>query len=267
MISSKSMDKIREMCENDWHFKGGVGYSNGSACYFGNCEVKRFMLDILKWENLDNNYLIDADNNEFEFMITTNTDIKLHYTIVLDKGTVYRPLDIYGKLSRAIEILKLKSEQHDKIAAYKHSLNSFYGMYVDTDDYAGDEKVYFNNALYDTKYLGKFHNASYDTEYLCKFQKVYGPSLKDQYNSYVKFDNNEHTIPAIKKVISNKPYTIVLWLDGTKTIVKQQPGETKYDPEKGLAMCIVKKMYGNNKWYDIFKRNLDPKYTKRKKVK
>lgn len=81
------------------------------------------------------------------------------------------------------------------------------------------------------------------------------------------FSPKNPKFPGIDRVISNKPYTIVLWLDGTKTIVKQQPGETKYDPEKGLAMCIVKKMYGNNKWYDIFKRNLDPKYTKRKKVK
>lgn len=49
---------------------------------------------------------------------------------------------------------------------------------------------------------------------------------------------------AIKNVIHNDPATIVFWADGTKTVVKAQPGDT-YDPEKGLAMAISKKALGN----------------------
>lgn len=57
----------------------------------------------------------------------------------------------------------------------------------------------------------------------------------------------------IKKVIFNKPATIVLWKDGSKTVVKCQKGD-KYDPEKGLAMAIVKYMSGNaGNFNDIFK--------------
>lgn len=58
-----------------------------------------------------------------------------------------------------------------------------------------------------------------------------------------------NVLPGIKKVIFNKPATIVLWDDGTKTVVKCQPGKNgrleKYDKEKGLAMCITKKALGN----------------------
>lgn len=48
----------------------------------------------------------------------------------------------------------------------------------------------------------------------------------------------------ISKVIFNDPATIVLWSDGTKTVVKVQEGEM-FDPEKGLAMAISKKALGN----------------------
>ena len=51
-------------------------------------------------------------------------------------------------------------------------------------------------------------------------------------------------IPEIKNVIFNDPATIIFWEDGTKTVVKCQDGD-EFDPEKGLAMAIAKKAYGN----------------------
>lgn len=61
---------------------------------------------------------------------------------------------------------------------------------------------------------------------------------------------------AIEKVIFNGPATIVMWMDGTKTIVKCQDGDT-FDPEKGLAMAISKKAFGNKGNYcDVFKKSL-----------
>lgn len=58
----------------------------------------------------------------------------------------------------------------------------------------------------------------------------------------------------IKKVIFNDPATIVLWRDGSKTVVKTQNGE-KYDPEKGFAMAVAKKHFGNTgNYYDVFKK-------------
>ena len=62
-----------------------------------------------------------------------------------------------------------------------------------------------------------------------------------------------NNLPNIKRVIFNKPATIVLWEDGTKTVVKCSD-EDLWNPEKGLAMCIIKKIYGNdNSYHKIFK--------------
>lgn len=58
----------------------------------------------------------------------------------------------------------------------------------------------------------------------------------------------------IKKVIFNDPATVIIWKDGTKTIVRAGVGEG-YDPEKGLAMAIAKKALGNQgNYYEVFKK-------------
>jgi hypothetical protein len=64
----------------------------------------------------------------------------------------------------------------------------------------------------------------------------------------------------IKDVIFNYPATIILWKDGTKTIVKVRKGE-KYDPEKGFAMAVCKKMFGNEgNYYKVFKEYVPTPY-------
>lgn len=49
---------------------------------------------------------------------------------------------------------------------------------------------------------------------------------------------------AIKQVIFNNPATIIVWQDGTKTVVKCQDGDT-YDKEKGFLVCYLKGVVGN----------------------
>lgn len=49
---------------------------------------------------------------------------------------------------------------------------------------------------------------------------------------------------GIEKVIFNDPATIILWTDGSKTVVKCSDDEL-FDPEKGLAMAICKKVLGD----------------------
>ena len=62
---------------------------------------------------------------------------------------------------------------------------------------------------------------------------------------------------TIKDVIFNPPATIVFWMDGTKTVVKDQ-GEVFYDPEKGMAMAVAKKAFGNQgNYYNQFTKYLD----------
>lgn len=58
----------------------------------------------------------------------------------------------------------------------------------------------------------------------------------------------------IKNVIFNYPATIVVWNDGTKTVVKCQPDDA-YNRETGLAMCIAKKFLGNKgNFNEVFKK-------------
>ena len=47
----------------------------------------------------------------------------------------------------------------------------------------------------------------------------------------------------ISKVIFNEPATIILWNDGSKTVVKCSEDDV-FDHEKGMAMAICKKILG-----------------------
>ena len=76
--------------------------------------------------------------------------------------------------------------------------------------------------------------------------------------------NRLHDI-SIKNVIFNDPATIVFWNDGTKTVVKAE--NEKFDPEKGLAMAISKKVLGNKgNYYEIFKKWLPKEDKNDKKI-
>lgn len=58
---------------------------------------------------------------------------------------------------------------------------------------------------------------------------------------------------GIVDVIFNDPATIIIWADGSKTVVKAE--NEPFDPEKGMAMAISKKVLGNKyDYYDIFKK-------------
>ena len=89
------------------------------------------------------------------------------------------------------------------------------------------------------------------------FEGCYNVERGVKYNPFVKKDavksllesrinarEEERPSYTIAKVIFNPPATIVIWTDNTKTVVKTQNGE-RFDPEKGLAMAMVKKSMGN----------------------
>lgn len=72
-------------------------------------------------------------------------------------------------------------------------------------------------------------------------------------HNYCIHDTVNSSRIMIKKVIFNNPATIVLWSDGSKTVVKSHLDD--YDPEKGLAMAIAKKALGNEgNYYNVFKK-------------
>lgn len=58
---------------------------------------------------------------------------------------------------------------------------------------------------------------------------------------------------SIKDVLYKDPATIIFWKDGTKSVVKCDGEE--YDPEKGFAMAVCKKVFGNEgNYYNTFKK-------------
>lgn len=61
----------------------------------------------------------------------------------------------------------------------------------------------------------------------------------------------------IKRVIFNNPATIVFWKDGTKTVVKAH--NELFDREKGLAMAVCKKLYGD-KYHRLFKDHIPKEF-------
>ena len=75
----------------------------------------------------------------------------------------------------------------------------------------------------------------------------------DEDRAKVKEKFKEYEKMKIENVIFNDPATIVFWRDGSKTVVKAI--DEPYDPEKGLAMAIAKKVYGNEgNYYNEFKK-------------
>lgn len=85
-----------------------------------------------------------------------------------------------------------------------------------------------------------------------KHPKADTPSVGQMLHETVKSYIDEKFY--IKDVIFNDPATIVLWADGTKTVVKCQDGDI-YSKETGLALCIAKKALGNKgNFNEIFKK-------------
>jgi hypothetical protein len=111
---------------------------------------------------------------------------------------------------------------------------------------------------------GQTYNA-YDieiTENYCEYPKITATaylSPSNMVNAPRKNCTNNRPYPSkplsIENVIFSPPVTVVLWSDKTKTIVRCDDNYDSFDPEKGLAMAIAKKLMGDNKgkYYNLFK--------------
>jgi hypothetical protein len=71
--------------------------------------------------------------------------------------------------------------------------------------------------------------------------KTIGLAMYDEYLSiYRDSYGRMFCSPDIKKVIYSGPCTIVLWGDGTKTMVRCTANDIK-DEKTGLALCVAKR--------------------------
>ena len=136
---------------------------------------------------------------------------KLHYGVISPMAEVYRIKEYHGKEQEKTSLKELLEKHKSDI--HKQNFMTYGGVPYDK---ISKDALYYTEA--DVKNTMAFLG-------LCQeYQKV--------------------AFPGVKKVIFNKPATIVLWGDGTKTVVKCQNDE-QFDPEKGLALCFMKKALGN----------------------
>lgn len=106
------------------------------------------------------------------------------------------------------------------------------------------------DVLIDTIGLDSCYDTPTNIEVRCKIRNV--PYFCRTYASNIPTVNNA----KIEKVIFHDPATIVFWSDNTKTVVKCQDGD-RFDPEKGLAIAITKKAFGNQGNYcNEFKKHI-----------
>lgn len=83
---------------------------------------------------------------------------------------------------------------------------------------------------------------------------VWDEYLLEPLNESLDESQGKWRMYSIKKVIYNNPATIILWEDGTKTVVKVQDGDV-YSKELGFAMCVSKKFFGNqSNFNNVFKK-------------
>ena len=163
-------------------------------------------------------------------------------------------LDTGGPMQTWTPIGTVNGELRDYINTDISLTKRQYEMFCNGNFEKGEVMKAMRNNDILVKVGNKYYNP-YDIAVNHDLSSVY-PSitLSARFSPSQEVTAKESTNPfAIKDVIFNNPATIVLWDDGTKTVVKTQNGE-EYDPEKGLAMAIAKKALGNNgNYFDVFK--------------
>lgn len=73
-------------------------------------------------------------------------------------------------------------------------------------------------------------------------------------NNKTKTEGTTMRNVSIKKVFFNGKATVIMWSDGTKTVVKPITGE-KFDPEMGIAMALARKLFNSRHQFEKFTAN------------
>mgnify|MGYP003477708820 FL=1 len=101
--------------------------------------------------------------------------------------------------------------------------------------------------------LNNYHVTLKDEDFLDAMRYCYNDILSvEKYKASMELRVD---IPGmIDRVIFNDPATIIIWKDGSKTVVKRSDDDI-WDPEKGFCMAIIKKIYGHT---SFIKRFMEP---------
>jgi hypothetical protein len=167
-----------------------------------------------------------------------------HYLV----GEIADRLYEYEQLGYTPEELKAFIYEHQ---AYRFAVNSIYGKTSDIDVASlYPKQMYVIPARCNGK--TELERRIYEEMYI----KNDIASVRKRHDEWVINQLRPKT-PEIKDVIFNDPATIVFWTDGTKTVVKAT--NEAFDPEKGLAMAISKKFFGNKgNYFNQIKKWTEP---------
>ena len=124
--------------------------------------------------------------------------------------------------------------------------------------------MYFNTITSSAPWYRDWGDVTYQENPLKKYRinipvsKSVYDIIMDAATSYDvtnKITQKTESVPVPVRAIINRPATILFWPDGTKTVVKCQDGD-RFDPEKGVAMAMLKKYLGGTGRYNDVLRNL-----------
>ena len=136
-------------------------------------------------------------------------------------------------------IVKFKGTEKRYI--YKTRLNLMVGAIYDIT--ADNSKTYNNPVLIEeiNEKAPKNYNHAYPMREITNVVLIQAPRRP---TANVKIIINE-----------KKKTTVAIWGDGSKTVVKCQPGD-EFDAEKGIAMCFVKRSFNNRGCYNDWMREV-----------
>ncbi len=149
--------------------------------------------------------------------------------------------------------MRFANAQVKKLTNDVNNFAKYYGLTAETEyDTSKPNHVYIK---FTRNRISKSYaiEAGLDSEVRERLNSAFADAIKYWNLNEFKPKRTKPIAPGIKKVIFSDPCTIVLWDDGTKTVVRCTNEE--FDPEKGLAMAIAKKTLGNNgNYFEVFKK-------------
>ena len=212
---------------------------------------------------------VDASTRGTTFNTTVSADKFKNGDIVVKKDDYMSIKNIYIYLCdnwvlRVPNYVVVRSQCDYVTSTYANELitnDRALHIYHGDLDYAGYDDVTNHDCRAKTFYIAETLNEWFGELMKKKPEKASYKvwTVKDPGLGYKNYGTRYDKYPTlnanfIKRVIFSDPATIVFWEDGTKTVVKTQDGE-KYDKEKGLAMAIAKRVFGNERdYYHVFKR-------------
>ncbi len=175
--------------------------------------------------------------------------------IECENAFVVKAVVVGNKIERTFYNLDLNEERYDLYGPVESCYKRL-ARHSQIGEREGENKIYFHNTASRGYGIGAYSNYFKMDAEAVRWSQEY-------LNKQMKEIMEEMKLPKIKKVIFNKPATIVFWGDESKTVVRCENEE--FDPEKGLSMAISKKALGNHHdYYNVFKKWL-PKEKKEDK--